>query len=134
MHAQGITGQGVGIAIIDNPLLVDHEEYAGRLRLYEENGLQTLFIDLKFEHYQQMLDKRAEALEKGHAAFWLEGRKLKGGYAITRTSRGWILVKMKDEEVKSGDILKAEPRSVLSERTIEEMATESASNRLLAEG
>ncbi len=90
--------------------------------------------------YRNMTEKdgqaipMAEALEKGHAAFWLEGRKLKGGYAITRTSRGWILVKMKDEEVKSGDILKAEPRSVLSERTIEEMATESASNRLLAEG
>lgn len=85
--------------------------------------------------YRNMTEKdgqaipMAEALEKGHAAFWLEGRKLKGGYAITRTSRGWILVKMKDEEVKSGDILKAEPRSVLSERTIEEMATESASNK-----
>jgi DNA ligase D-like protein (predicted 3'-phosphoesterase) len=38
-----------------------------------------------------------EALHSGHAAFWLEGTKLKGGYAITRTKRGWILVKMKDD-------------------------------------
>ena len=37
-----------------------------------------------------------EALHSGHAAFWLEGKKLKGGYALTRTKRGWILVKMKD--------------------------------------
>lgn len=36
LHAQGITGRGVGIAIIDNPLLVDHIEYADRLRFYEE--------------------------------------------------------------------------------------------------
>lgn len=36
LHAQGITGRGVGIAIIDNPLLVDHVEYADRLRFYEE--------------------------------------------------------------------------------------------------
>lgn len=36
LHAQGITGQGVGIAILDQPLLVDHEEYAGQLRFYEE--------------------------------------------------------------------------------------------------
>jgi DNA ligase D-like protein (predicted 3'-phosphoesterase) len=36
----------------------------------------------------------SQALEKGHAAFWLEGRKLKGGFALTRTKRGWILVKM----------------------------------------
>jgi len=36
LHAQGITGQGVGIAIIDQTLLVDHQEYADQLRLYEE--------------------------------------------------------------------------------------------------
>jgi hypothetical protein len=36
LHARGITGRGVGIAIIDQPLLVDHREYAARLRLYEE--------------------------------------------------------------------------------------------------
>ncbi len=36
LHAQGVTGQGVGIAIIDQPLLVDHQEYSDRIRLYEE--------------------------------------------------------------------------------------------------
>jgi hypothetical protein len=36
LHDQGITGKGVGIAIIDQPLLVDHVEYKDRLQLYEE--------------------------------------------------------------------------------------------------
>lgn len=36
LHAQGLTGRGVGVAIIGPALLVDHTEYAGRLRLYEE--------------------------------------------------------------------------------------------------
>jgi subtilisin family serine protease len=36
MHDQGITGRGVGIAIIDQPLQVDHPEYHDQLRLYEE--------------------------------------------------------------------------------------------------
>jgi hypothetical protein len=36
LHAQGITGRGIGLAIIDQTLLVDHQEYADRLRLYEE--------------------------------------------------------------------------------------------------
>ena len=36
LHASGITGKGVGIAIIDQPLLVDHQEYRDQLRLYEE--------------------------------------------------------------------------------------------------
>lgn len=36
LHEQGITGEGISIAIIDQPLLVDHQEYADRIRLYEE--------------------------------------------------------------------------------------------------
>lgn len=36
LHARGITGRGVSIAIIDQPLLVDHAEFANRMRLYEE--------------------------------------------------------------------------------------------------
>jgi hypothetical protein len=36
LHARGLTGKGVGVAIIDQKLLVDHEEYKDRLRTYEE--------------------------------------------------------------------------------------------------
>jgi hypothetical protein len=36
LHEQGITGKGVGLAIIDQTLLVDHSEYKERIRVYEE--------------------------------------------------------------------------------------------------
>ena len=36
LHGEGITGKGVGIAIIDQPMLVDHQEYTDRIQLYEE--------------------------------------------------------------------------------------------------
>ncbi len=36
LHERGITGKGVGIAIIDQTLLVEHREYGDRLRLYQE--------------------------------------------------------------------------------------------------
>jgi subtilisin family serine protease len=36
LHAQGITGQGVGIAIVDSFLYTDHQEYRDRLRWYDE--------------------------------------------------------------------------------------------------
>jgi len=36
LHNQGVTGKGVGLAIIDQGLLVDHPEYKDRLRSYEE--------------------------------------------------------------------------------------------------
>ncbi|MFA6093464.1 MAG: methyltransferase domain-containing protein [Elusimicrobiota bacterium] len=36
LHKQGITGRGIRIAVIDQNLLLEHEEYAGRIRSYEE--------------------------------------------------------------------------------------------------
>jgi hypothetical protein len=36
LHAQGIDGRGIGIAIVDQSLMVDHLEYKDQLRLYEE--------------------------------------------------------------------------------------------------
>jgi subtilisin family serine protease len=36
LHAQGITGRGVGIGIVDYPLLTEHQEYADQLQWYEE--------------------------------------------------------------------------------------------------
>ena len=35
LHKQGIDGQGIGIAIIDQPLVRDHPEYADRIKQYE---------------------------------------------------------------------------------------------------
>lgn len=35
LHAQGVDGRGVGIAIIDQPLLKEHKEYADRIVHYE---------------------------------------------------------------------------------------------------
>ncbi len=63
-----------------------------------------------------------EALKEGHAVLWLYGKKLKGGYALTRTKMGWLLVKMKDEEASSTeDVLKIEPESVISGLSIERL-------------
>lgn len=39
LHAQGITGEGIGIAIFDQPLLLGHEEYTSRLIRYDATGL-----------------------------------------------------------------------------------------------
>ncbi|MCK8518830.1 DNA polymerase ligase N-terminal domain-containing protein [Methanoculleus sp. 7T] len=69
----------------------------------------------------------AEALTRGHVSVWLEGEKVRGGYALTRfrTGKGeaWLLVKKDDAEADpSRDPVAAEPRSVVSGRTIEEIA------------
>ena len=68
----------------------------------------------------------AEALERGHATVWLEGEKIRGGYALTRVARGkkerWILVKMRDDEADARrNPVSTQPESVISGREIEEL-------------
>ena len=71
-----------------------------------------------------------DALEDGHLTVWLEGRKLRGGYALTQTGmrgdpRNWILVKMDDDEADARrNPTGTEPESVLSGRTVEEVRDE----------
>ncbi len=67
-----------------------------------------------------------ESVNNGHVDIWLEGHKLKGGYALIRTGKGnrkfWLLLKKKDNEADTGkDILINQPESVLSGRTIDDI-------------
>ncbi len=41
LHARGITGKGVNVAIIDQPLYPDHPEYAGKIINYFDTGCQS---------------------------------------------------------------------------------------------
>jgi bifunctional non-homologous end joining protein LigD len=64
--------------------------------------------------------------EDGLIEVWLEGEKLKGGFALVRTKREknetWLLVKMKDNEAGlDGNPVEDLPRSVLTGRTLEEI-------------
>jgi DNA ligase D-like protein (predicted 3'-phosphoesterase) len=69
----------------------------------------------------------ADAVDAGHVKVWLEGEKLTGGYALTRTGDGsrprWMLVKLKDEAADARRRpVKSRPESVLSGRTVEQVA------------
>ena len=61
--------------------------------------------------------------EPGHISFTLHGRKLSGGFALTRTGpRRWILVKVRDEAARPGsDIVAERPASVRTGRTWQEL-------------
>lgn len=66
-------------------------------------------------------------LEDGHATLWLEGEKLKGGFALIRTGGGdkprWLFFKMKGDEARPGsDVTEEMPDSVVTGRSLEEVA------------
>ncbi|WP_423247414.1 hypothetical protein [Streptomyces decoyicus] len=79
-----------------------------------------------------------QALEGGHASFWLDGGKLHGGYALTRFRTGerpgereaWLLVKENDDRAgRRGTPDPRRARSVLSGRTLKQIAAEEAAGR-----
>jgi len=87
--------------------------------------------------------------QKGHLKFELDGEKLKGGWALIRThgskyggksgKQAWLLIKESDEYAKEGNaarIVDEEPDSVVSGRSLEEIARDKAnewhSNRSVA--
>ena len=64
-----------------------------------------------------------EGLERGHVKVWLEGEKLQGAFALTRTDgKQWLLVKVKDAAADPAyDPVADDPRSILSERLVEDV-------------
>jgi DNA ligase D-like protein (predicted 3'-phosphoesterase) len=69
----------------------------------------------------------ARALADGHAVVELDGRKLRGRYALTRTDteprERWLLVKVRDDEADARrNPVSTQPESVLTGRTIEQVA------------
>ena len=68
----------------------------------------------------------ARALKDGHAAVWLEGHKLRGGWTLQRTRGGakpqWLLMKRRDEGADARRRpTSSQPESVLSGRRVEEL-------------
>lgn len=70
-----------------------------------------------------------EAWSKGHLLVELKGEKISGGYALHRTGSGedanWLLIKMDDDQADARrNPVSTEPDSVLSGRSIEQIAEE----------
>ncbi|MGP3980054.1 DNA polymerase ligase N-terminal domain-containing protein [Streptomyces sp. KR80] len=95
---------------------------AGRVIVWDTGTYQNL---TELRHREVPL---AEAVESGHVTVWLEGEKLRGGYALTRMGgdderERWLLVKKSDEGADARrNPQSSQPASVRSGRTIEELA------------
>lgn len=66
--------------------------------------------------------------DSGQLKFRLKGEKLRGKWMLVRTKqspKSWLLFKERDEEAKPGlDILETRPRSVATNRTMEQIAAD----------
>jgi DNA ligase D-like protein (predicted 3'-phosphoesterase) len=113
----------------DHPL--EYADFEGTIPEGEYGAGTVLVWDTG--SYRNLTEKKGEAIPMGqavahgHVKVWLEGQKLKGGYALTRFRTGkdesWLLVKTDDEAADAHrNPVATEPQSVLSGRTLEEIA------------
>jgi len=113
----------------DHPL--EYAGFEGVIPAGEYGGGTVLVWDTGT--YRNLTEKKGEAipmsqgLAHGHVKVWLEGNKLRGGYALTRFKTGkdesWLLVKTDDARADpSRNPVADEPGSVLTGRTIEEIS------------
>jgi len=71
----------------------------------------------------------SEALKKGDFKFTLDGEKLKGSWVLVRTrNRQWLLIKHRDYYTTEEDVTELAPVSILTRRSLAEIAEDEGGN------
>jgi DNA ligase D-like protein (predicted 3'-phosphoesterase) len=109
----------------DHP--VEYAEFEGTIPEGEYGGGSVIVWDAGTYRPLTERDGRTldmgEALQDGHVSVWLEGRKLAGGWSLTRIGKNWILVKRRDDKADARrNPVSTEPESVLSRHTVRTIA------------
>ncbi|HTX05608.1 MAG TPA: non-homologous end-joining DNA ligase [Steroidobacteraceae bacterium] len=123
----------MAVAVEDHPFdyasfegVIPAGEYgAGRVIVWDcgayspDEDRQYSFVDR-----QEAQRRVRRALEQGKLSFFLRGEKLKGSFALVRTSTAaqWLLIKHKDSSAREEDLL-LEDRSVLSGLSLDDLST-----------
>ena len=126
----------MAVEVEDHPLahakfegvIPDGEYGAGTVMVWDTGTFRNIS---KRDHQAVPITR---ALESGHVAVWLQGKRLRGGYALRRIVAGkkprWLLIKMRDEEADSRrNLAKIETKSALSGRTMKQIKEEAEESR-----
>ena len=115
----------LAMQVEDHPL--EYSDFEGVLPEGEYGGGTVMVWD-KGEWSPEVEDIEA-ALKKGDLKFTLDGKKLHGSWVLVRTrgfgskaDKSWLLIKHRDQYASTIDIEQEQPRSVLSQRLLAEIA------------
>ena len=111
----------LAMQVEDHP--VDYAHFEGVIPEGEYGGGTVMVWDSGI-YAPEKDESVSRALAKGELKFAVLGKKLKGGFVLVRTrDRQWLLMKHKDEYAAEGeDIAETQPYSVLTKRTLSEIA------------
>jgi bifunctional non-homologous end joining protein LigD len=96
---------------------------AGTVEIWDRG----VFVNLRNKDKSVEPKSIADYKEEGLIEVWIEGEKIRGGFALVRTKGGksdtWLLVKMRDSEAGQDiDPVADMPESVITGRTLEEIS------------
>ena len=116
----------LAMQVEDHP--VDYAKFEGVIPEGEYGGGTVMVWD--YGTYEpENSDNVGEALRKGELKFSLNGKKLKGSWVLVRTrERQWLLMKHRDYYTTEEDVTEVAPASILTRRTLAEIAEDEGGN------
>ncbi|HEY5883633.1 MAG TPA: DNA polymerase ligase N-terminal domain-containing protein, partial [Pyrinomonadaceae bacterium] len=116
----------LAMQVEDHP--VDYADFEGVIPEGEYGGGTVMVWDYGTYEPEETDDVGA-ALKKGELKFTLDGQKLKGSWVLVRTrNRQWLLIKHKDYYTTEEEVTEIAPASILTRRTLAEIAEDEGGN------
>jgi len=114
----------LAMAVEDHP--IDYADFEGIIPEGEYGGGTVMVWDRgTYIPESQMTSD----LGRGELKFTLQGVKLKGSWVLVRTKgRQWLLIKHRDQYASTADITLSDPRSVVTQRTLADIAADEGGN------
>jgi bifunctional non-homologous end joining protein LigD len=110
----------------DHP--VDYAKFEGVIPEGEYGGGTVMVWDYGTYEPEGNQDV-AESLRKGELKFSLDGQKLQGAWVLVRTrNRQWLLIKHRDHYTTEEEVVDLAPASILTRRTLAEIAEDEGGN------
>jgi bifunctional non-homologous end joining protein LigD len=115
----------LAVEVEDHP--VEYANFEGPIPEGEYGGGTVMIWDRGT--YEAQNGEVAAGLRKGELKFTLKGKKLKGSWVLVRTKgRQWLLIKHRDRYASETDLAVSAPTSVVSRRSLAEIAEEGGGN------
>jgi len=125
----------LAMQVEDHP--IEYNKFEGIIPAGEYGGGTVMIWDRG--HWLPESPSVDAALKKGELKFVLDGEKLHGGFVLVRTGRfgegrkpSWLLIKHRDEWASKTQIVEEQPRSVVSQRLLVEIARDEGGDMIKA--
>lgn len=116
----------LAMQVEDHP--VDYAKFEGVIPEGEYGGGTVMVWDYGTYKPEETTNV-SEALRKGELKFSLNGKKLKGSWVLVRTrDRQWLLLKHRDYYTTEEDVTELAPVSILTRRSLAEIAEDEGGN------